>query len=230
MHATKAESSPSLAFIHTVAGLVPLFRDLAVRELPGWTSFAMLDESLLTATIRDGALSALTRRRLAAQVRSAVDAGADAVVVTCSTLGGAVDALRADCPVPLLRIDRGMAQAAVRHGGRIGVLATLPTTLAPTTDLISATAAEAGVTPPISARLAEGAFARLAAGDAAGHDALVAEALAALAAESDVIVLAQASMARVLAQMGDRLGSLPVLTSPELGMAQVRAELAATPT
>ncbi|MDE3240146.1 MAG: aspartate/glutamate racemase family protein [Paracoccaceae bacterium] len=227
MTSYRHESSPSLALIHTVSGLVPVFRDLAERELPKWTNFAMVDESLLTATIRDGVLSELTRERLAGQVQSAVHAGADAIVVTCSTLGGEVDALRAECPVPLLRIDRGMAEAAVRHGGRIGVLATLHTTLAPTTELIRSTAEAAGLAPRITARLTEGAFSRLAAGDTAGHDTLVAEALAALADESDVIVLAQASMARVLAQMGDRLGRRPVLTSPELGMAYVRAVLAA---
>jgi Asp/Glu/hydantoin racemase len=225
---TDRESTRTLALIHTVAGLVPIFDGLAATALPGWARFAMLDESLLGTTVRDGCLSAMTRRRLAGQIWSAVDAGASSVVVTCSTLGGAVDALRPFCPVPLFRIDRGMAEEAVRLGRRIGVLATLATTLDPTTELIQQCAVEADAAQTaVTARLAEGAFARLRSGDSEGHDACVAEALRALAGECDVIVLAQASMARVLPSLGGALGAIPVLTSPELGMAQISAALSA---
>lgn len=222
------ESTRTLALIHTVAGLAPVFADLSAAALPGWTTFAMLDESLLAATIRDGELGPLTRRRLAGQIWSAVDAGASAVVVTCSTLGGTVDAFRPFCPVPLFRIDRGMAQESVRRGRRIGVLATLRTTLEPTQALIRDCAAEAGAQhTTITARLVEGAFAQLKAGDAEGHDARIADALLTLSKETDVIVLAQASMARVLPRLGDALGPIPVLTSPELGMAHIRDALGA---
>lgn len=216
----------SLAQIHTVAGLIDPFNALARQHLPGWSSFAMLDESLLRNTIRDGQLSLATMRRLATMVWSAVDAGAEAVVVTCSSLGPAVEAARPLCPVPLFRIDQGMAAEAVRRGPRIGVLATLSTTLEPTTDLIRRTAEATGQPCTLTSRLADGAFALLSAGDTPGHDRLVAEALTALAREVDVIVLAQASMARALDAAQDRLGNLPVLTSPELGMAHIAGILA----
>ena len=87
-----------LAFIHTVSGLVPEFEGLAKQHLPDWKPFAILDESLLRDTIERGALSDLTKRRLATYIWSAVDAGADAIVVTCSTLGPAVDAIVAALP------------------------------------------------------------------------------------------------------------------------------------
>lgn len=216
----------SLALIHTVAGLIGPFDALARKHLPGWTPFAMLDESLLRNTIRDGRLASGTMRRLTAMVWSAVDAGAGAVVVTCSSLGPAVEAARPLCPVPLFRIDEGMAAEAVRRGPRIGVLATLSTTLEPTAELIRRTAGAKGRSCTLISRLADGAFALLAGGDTQGHDRLVAEALAALAPEVDVIVLAQASMARALETVKDRLGPLPVLTSPEPGMAHIAAILA----
>lgn len=216
----------SLALIHTVAGLIGPFDALARQHLPGWTPFAMLDESLLRTTIRDGRLSLATMRRMTAMVWSAVDAGAEAVIVTCSSLGPAVEAARPLCPVPLLRIDQGMAAEAVRRGSRIGVLATLSTTLDPTADLIRRTAEAAGKPCTLTSRVADGAFALLAGGDTLGHDRLVAEALTGLAQDVDVIVLAQASMARALETVKDRLGPLPVLTSPELGMAHIAGVLA----
>jgi Asp/Glu/hydantoin racemase len=216
-----------IALIHTVAGLIPTFDTLLKAEMPDWAGFNMLDESLLRLTIRDGAPSAMTMRRLAGMVGSAVDAGAQAVVVTCSSLGPAVEAARPLCPVPLYRIDEGMAVAAVTGAARIGVLATLGSTLTPTGDLIRATAARLGRSCTVTDRLAEGAFQRLQAGDVAGHDAAVADQIRALVQEAEVVVLAQASMARALATVAGELGGVPVLTSPELGIRHIRDRLAA---
>lgn len=215
----------TLAIINTVAGLVPLFDKLAADVLPDHQRFSMLDESLLKATIREGHLGVLTQRRLAGMVWSAADAGATAVVVTCSTLGPAVDALQPLCPVPLFRIDHGMAEAACAQGRRIGVAATLPTTLGPTSDLLRRVAAAQGRDCIITDRLATGAFGLLTKGDVEGHDRLVADALEALAQEVDVVVLAQASMARVLPSIKDAMAGVPVLTSPELGMIHIRDAL-----
>ena len=197
----------SLAMIHTVSGLIQVFDALAKRHLPLWHGFSLLDESLLQSTIRDGSLSKLTMRRLTGMIWSAADAGAQAIVVTCSSLGSAVDAARPLCPVPLFRIDEGMALAAVGHGPRIGVLATLGTTLVPTSDLIQRTAQRLGRDCTLTAQTAEGAFERLRLGDAEGHDLVVAQGLGDLAQRVDVIVLAQASMARALASVKDDLGA-----------------------
>jgi len=226
-----SEANPApfdtLAMIHTVAGLIPVFEPLAKQELPGWTMFNMLDESLLRGTIRESCLSKQTMRRLAGMVWSAVDAGAGAIVVTCSSLGPAVDAARALCPVPLFRIDEGMAIAATGIGRRIGVLATLSTTLDPTSDLIRRTATRLERDCTITSVVSQGAFEKLGLGDMDGHDRMVAQSLRELAPEVDVIVLAQASMARVLPLVRDAIGSLPVLTSPELGMQHLRVCLSA---
>lgn len=212
--------SGSVALIHTVASLIPVFEPLAKRDLVGWTTFNMLDESLLRTTIAEGSLSRLTMRRLTGMVWSAVDAGAVAVVVTCSSLGPAVEAARPLCPVRLFRIDEGMAIAAVGMGARVGVLATLRTTLEPTADLIRQTAMRLGHHCSVHSALAAGAFEKLTSGDADAHDQIVAQSLRGLAAQVDVIVLAQASMARVLPMVSGEV-SLPVLTSPELGLRYV---------
>ena len=218
-------TSPQIAMIHTVSGLIPLFDGLAKHHLPRWQSFNVLDKSLLRSTIRDGVLSQTTMWRMAQMVHSAVEAGARAVVVTCSSLGPAVDAAKLFCPVPMFRIDEGMALAAVTLGPRTGVLATLRTTLDPTSDLILRSAAQAGQPCTVVAELADGAFHKLGTGDTAGHDAMLAQSLRDLAPKADVIVLAQASMARALALVQDELHTVPVLTSPELGMQHIARQL-----
>ena len=213
---------PILAMIHTVPALPARLEPLAAQALPGWSFAHTVDESLLSETIRAGALTEATRERLAARVRDAAG-NADAVLVTCSTLGEAVDALRPSTPVPLFRIDRGMVEEAVRRARRIGVLATLSTTLEPTSRLIEATAAATGREVTMVARLCEGAFGHLAAGDRETHDRRVREAFEDVAPQVDLVVLAQASMADALPAAARAGGA--VLTSPELGIAAVAATL-----
>jgi Asp/Glu/hydantoin racemase len=218
-----------LALIHTVPGLIATFDPLVRQHLPDWTPFNIADESLLRNSIREGSLSRLTMRRLAGYVFSAVDAGADAILVTCSSVGPAVDAAKPMCPVPLVRVDEGMAERAVALGDRIGVLATLSTTLDPTSDLVARTAAASGRAPAVTARLCDGAFEALVAGRQDEHDRIVGAELRALAAEVDVVVLAQASMARILGGPHGEGIAVPVLSSPELGVLKLKSVLEPEP-
>jgi Asp/Glu/hydantoin racemase len=211
-----------LALIHTVTGLIPEFEALVKIHLPGWTSFNIVDESLLRHTIRDGELSDARMRRVAGYIFSAIDSGAQAILVTCSSIGRAVDMTRPFCPVPLVRVDEGMADRATETAERIGVIATLSTTLAPTRDLIHDFARRKNRAPRVVARVCEGAFERLMAGDRDGHDSMVAAGIQNLAEETDVIVLAQASMANALKRPGTQMPRVPVLTSPELGVLRLR--------
>lgn len=217
----------TLALIHTTPLLVPLFDGLCRRHLPGVGVFHMVDESLIRNTIAAGGLRKDTIRRLAAQIGSAFDAGATAVFVTCSSIGPGVAVARQLFDGPVFRVDEAMAARAVSTGPRIGVLATISTTLEPTVQLLSDTAAAAGTTCHVTTSCCEGAFAAVAAGDPATHDAMVSAELLRLSACVDVVVLAQASMARVLAALPPQRLPVPVLTSPELAVLQIRDALAA---
>jgi Asp/Glu/hydantoin racemase len=216
-----------LGLIHTSPVLVPVFDSLCRANLPIVERFHMVDESLIRNTIRAGHLEKVTIRRLAAQIGSALDSGATAVLVTCSSIGPGVQVARQLFDAPIFRVDEAMAARAVSTGTRIGVLATLRTTLEPTVELLRRSAREAGVERQVIEGLCDGAFETLLAGDAQGHDRLVAAGLTRLAGQSDVVVLAQASMARVLEALPPGELHVPVLTSPELAIAQVAESLSA---
>jgi Asp/Glu/hydantoin racemase len=205
-----------LGIVHTVSQLAPMFAELAGELLPGVETTVIADELLLKRTVRNGAIDDVTRDRLRGHVAALADFGVDAVLVTCSSVGGVVDEIAPGADVPVLRVDRAMAERAVMLGACVGVLATLPTTLVPTTELVEATAREAGRAVTVVSRLCDGAFAALQRGDGARHDAIIAEELDRLAAEVDVVVLAQASMARIAAARP--AGGTPVLSSPRLAM------------
>ncbi len=222
----RRERRKRLALVHTVAGLVPRFRELATELMPDVETFDIVDETLLRDATTEGRVSLDTARRLMAHLAAAERHGADAILVTCSSMGGAVDAARRFAGVPLLRVDQAMAEQAISAGQRIGVLATLHSTLEPTAELIRRTAAEAGRSAEVRAQVAEGAFEALRAGDTERHDQLVLDALEEMIGWADVIVLAQASMARALDGLTDAQRQTPILSSPRLGMERMRDLLA----
>jgi Asp/Glu/hydantoin racemase len=212
-----------LAFIHTSHVLIPTFSGLARTILPELETFHMTDESLIRNTIAAQALTRNTIRRLVTMIGLAHEGGADAVMVTCSSIGPGVKVAREVFDFPVLRVDEPMAESAVQKGKRIGVAATLSTTLEPTIQLIEETAAARGHAVEILPCLCRGAFEAVLAGDTGRHDSMVTEALASLRDRADVIVLAQASMARVLANLAP--GGPPILSSPELALEHVRRTL-----
>jgi len=204
----------TLGLIHTSATLVPVFQQLTSKALPGIKIFNIVDDSLIADVIRKGELTAQTARRVVDYVGSAENAGADYIMVTCSSIGAAVETSAALTKVPVLRVDQPMADLAVKTGKKVGVIATLPTTLGPTSDLVKRRAAVAGKDIQLTSRLCEGAFDALMGGDPAKHDQMVADALKELSAQVDVIVLAQASMARVVDTLPPADKRVPILASP----------------
>jgi Asp/Glu/hydantoin racemase len=204
----------TLGLIHTSATLVPVFQQLISQSLPDVNVFNIVDDSLIKDVIAKGELTPQTARRVVDYVGSAETAGADFIMVTCSSIGAAVEASAALTKVPVLRVDQPMADAAVQMGSKIGVIATLPTTLGPTSDLVRRRAEAAGKQIELVSRLCEGAFDALMSGDATKHDTMVAEALKELSTQVDVILLAQASMARVVDTLSEEDKKVPILASP----------------
>lgn len=186
----------------------------------------MVDESLIQDTIRAGSLQKRTMRRLVDQIASAETAGADAVLVTCSSIGAGVALARQLFDIPVMRIDDAMTEMAVQQARRIGVLATLRTTLEPTTALLREKAAEAGQEVELVECLCADAFPAVLAGDTETHDRILRDALTNKLQEVDVIVLAQASMARVVSTLAPGALRVPVLSSPELAVLRAREILA----
>jgi Asp/Glu/hydantoin racemase len=130
--------------------------------------------------------------------------------------------------IPVIKIDEAMVAEAVEHGSRIGVVATAPTTLEPTRHLLQARAAARDKKIEIELILVEHAIAALLSGDGTTHDRLVKQAVLDLARRVDVVVLAQASMARVLDVIPTAERSVPILSSPHLALGQVKQLLAAS--
>lgn len=217
---------PTLGLVHNSPVLAPIFNEIGARLMPDVKLLHFVDESTIKNTIAAGHLQKATMRQVIRLIGSTFDAGCDVALVTCSSIGRAVDMAAELYEQPVLRVDLPMAEKAIALGSRIGVLATLQTTLKPTVELIRRVADAQGKQVEIVEHVCPGAFEAVMAGDGATHDRIVAEGLTDAMKGMDAIVLAQASMARVVASLPEGAVSAPVLASPELGMERARDVLA----
>jgi aspartate/glutamate racemase len=210
------------ATLAAVQPMVAAFR----REAPGVTLLHFLDEGLLPQVDREG-LSERATAELGRLVARAAETGADGVLLTCSAYSPAVPAVQARCAVPVASVDEAMLRAALEHGPRIGVVATVAAAGPTTAALLRAYAAENGGRADVAVRVVPEAFAELHAGRPEEHDRLVRAQIEALLPECDAVVLAQISMARAVA--GAPAWPKPVLTSPATAIRAILSRLTPAP-
>jgi Asp/Glu/hydantoin racemase len=215
-----------IALIHTSpAAIAPLMRFYA-DAAPELEITNLLDDGLLRLLAANE--HATVERRLAEMLTVAVRTyKAELVMVTCSSVTkGMVERLVPLFDLPVLKIDYPMAREAVGAGRRrVGVAATFPPTILPTSQLISEASEEAGTEVEIIQEVVPEAYDALLSGDEQAHDELLCAGVERLAAKRvDVIVLAQISMARVLSRLEGKLG-VPVLSSLHTSLSAIRSAL-----
>jgi Asp/Glu/hydantoin racemase len=183
-----------IACLHTIESNIEPF-EAARRELgsPSLTLRHEVRADLLAAVGRAGSLSPAILAETVTALQS-LGTDADGVLLTCSTLGPAVIPAQRVCPVPVTRVDQGLAGEAVKNGGKVLVLCTVPTTLSSTRDLFEAEARATGAT--IEVRRIPDAWDDFKAGQLGRYYALTAQAAdAAFREGATTVVLAQVSMA-----------------------------------
>jgi Asp/Glu/hydantoin racemase len=211
----------TVAVVHTGPATVQPIKQEFLELLPDVRVVNIVDDSLLNDVIAAGHLTEAVSGRILAYMQEGQKMGAVAILNACSSVGEAASAARASLSIPVVKIDETMAERAVALGPRIGVVATVRTTLEPTVRLIRAKARIAGREVTICEALAEGGFQALLEGRTEAHDEIVRGKILSLIDEVDVIVLAQASMARLTHSLGDL--RVPVLSSPRSGVEAMRA-------
>ena len=207
-----------VGMVHSVASLLPIFNEISAELLPNTEVIHLLDEGLLKDLVATGQLTPGMARRLGLLASFAEESGAEVVMLTCSSFAPLAKGAEEMIKIPILRMDEAMADEAVDIGSRIGVIATVYTTLTPTSDLVRERATLKNKEVGVDVVLCEGAFEALGSGDTITHDRIVKERLKELMERVDVVVLAQASMARVVEQLSEAERKVPILSSPRLGV------------
>ena len=214
-----------VGMIHSIAFMVPVFGEVAAEIMPGVEVIHLVDEGLLKDIWATGKLTDRMARRMGLLGSFAEESGAEVVMLTCSSLGPLLDTAKNMIKVPFLKIDEAMSDEAAKLGDRIGVIATASSTLGPTSDLIKERAALQGKKVEVETALCEGAFEARFRGDNDTHDRIVKENLKELMKRVQVVVLAQASITRVIEQIPEAERIVPILSSPRLGIQRLKEAL-----
>ena len=215
----------ALVYTSTTPELIDMV-EREVRENVGQDAelLSLQDPSILAQVREAGYVTPAPAARLIGMYMDAIGQGADAVLNICSSVGEVADSVQtaaAYIGVPIVRIDEDMCREAVRLGSRIGVLATLPTTLEPTKGTINRVARAMGRHVTLVDGLIDGAFGL----DQAQFRRLLLEAAGKIIDQVDVIVLAQGSMAYVEKDITAAYGK-PTLSSPRFGAVALKKALA----
>lgn len=185
--------------------------------------YSLQEPSILGETRDAGYVTSTAAAKLISMYMQAALEGCDACLNICSSVGEVADSVQniADyIGMPIVRIDEEMCREAVRSGKRIGVMATLPTTLEPTKNTIKRMSRECGQHVEIVDCLVEGAFGL----DQEQFKARMAESAGMIAEDVDVIVFAQGSMAYCEDYIAD-LYKKRVLSSPGFGARELKKAL-----
>lgn len=203
-----------IACLHTAESNIAIFDD-ALRVL-GLTGVELRHEvraDLLAAAERQGQLTPEIAARTAAELRD-LSLQADAVLLTCSTLGPAAEAAAVEAPVPVMRVDAALATEAVKGGGQVVALCAVETTVEPTRLLFESAARATGA--DVIVRVVPGAWDAFKAGNRDAYLAMIARAaMTAAQGGATRVALAQASMAGACNLIDP---DIRPLTSPETGL------------
>ena len=147
-------------------------------------------------------------------------AGVDLIMLACSTFNRAVEVARPMINTPMLQIDRTMMDLAVMNGLKIGLLATVPTTVPASERLLKLAAEEAGKEIEITIVLCTKAFEEIKKGNVDLHNELLLKEIEQLSETVDAIVMAQVSMSALEPMLINT--KVPVYNSGRTGFNKVR--------
>jgi len=217
----------SIAVLHTsfvFINVEPVFKDLFAELIPDVRVIDFVDSDVLAAVNRDGGINQSHIQRMVHLAEAAESAKVDLIFSACSSLGPSIDVARQMVNTPIIKIDDAMTKKAVAQATTIGVMATVPTTLNPTIDLLNQWAGDENKKINTRPFLVEGAWGILMSGDRPRYENMVLNGAKELAPQVEIIVLAQASMSRLAPMLAQETGK-DVFSSPRLAVEYVKSTL-----
>ena len=213
-----------LVYTSTTPELIELVNREVKKQLGNEAELLHYEDASILAEIREhGYVTTAPAARLITMFMKAAQDGADAILNICSSVGEVADCAQDAARyigVPIVRIDEEMCRDAVRRGKRIGVMATLPTTLEPTKNTVKRVAREMNKEITIVDSLVDGAFGL----DQDQFRTLLLKNAEQIRDQIDILLLCQGSMAYCEEYLEKNIG-LPVVSSPRYGAAALKDAL-----
>lgn len=216
-------AAPKIFLCHAAAVAIDPIVDSFRVNWPQARLANLLEESWMPDLAADGKLTDTMIERFVMIGHYCVKAGADAILFTCSAFGPAIDEVRRQLNIPVLKPNEAMYEQLVAKNCSASLLATFPPSIPSMVSEIKETAKAAGTKIKLDTFLVDGALAALQNNNPAEHNRLIADMAA--RQQCDVIAFAQFSMAPALRLAAERVKT-PILTTPDSAVAKLKAMLA----
>ena len=213
-------SGPRIVLLHATPVAIEPVQKAFAEHWPEAGLVNLLDDSLSSDRALTKELTEAMIDRFVSFGRYAHSTGADGILVTCSAFGPAIEQMAAELPVPVLKPNEAMFQAAVANGSNIAMVATFAPAVITMEAEFAEYVAEVGSSAKLTTILVEPAMTALRKGDAGTHNRLIAERAPDLEA-FDTVMLAHFSTSRAETALSERL-SVPVLSAPGAAVERMR--------
>ncbi len=220
-------STKTLGIIHASMITAKAVQKYIDEIIPEVKIMHVVDDTIQRDNIAAGAgiIPKVNYYKFAQYAHNLEEAKADLIMLACSTFNYAAELARPMINTPIAQIDRPMMELAVKTGKRIGLLATLPTTVPSSERLLKIAAAEANKAIEVKTVLCSKAFEEFEKGNVEGHNKILIKEIENLSNEVDVIVMAQLSMSALAPYLKNT--KVPVYNSGFTGFTRVREMLEA---
>ena len=213
-------SPPRIVLLHATPVAVDPVKAAFADLWPEAELVNLLDDSLSNDRTRSEELTPELTDRFVSFGRYAFSTGADGILVTCSAFGPCIEVMQEELPLPVLKPNEAMFQAALEQGQNIAMVATFRPAVITMEREFEDYVAQTGANARLTTLVVEPAMTALRAGDAEAHNRLIAD-MASDLAEFDTVMLAHFSTSRALPALAARLNA-PVLSAPDAAVLRMR--------
>lgn len=225
---TCADAGVRIALIHALEESIGPARAAFARLWPQAFVYDLLDTSLAIDRAHAGKLDDSMMERFSILAGYAADhpgkGGRTAgILFTCSAFGPAIEAVKAQLSIPVLRPNEAAFRRALEAGDRLGLVVSFEPSRTSLEHELQMMAAAQNRKVAVVSTVVEGALDALKAGDGARHDELVAAAVSRLH-DVDAIVLGQFSLARAR-NLCAKMSRIIIITTPESAVEALKAEI-----
>ena len=219
------EQTRTIGIIHAVHLTIRAMQPFLERYIPDVEVMHLCDDTIQRDNIAAG-VGVIPKHNYFKFVQYAhnlQESGVELILLACSTFNYAAELARPLIDIPILQIDRPMMELAVTQGRRVGLLATLATTVPSSERLLRIVGAEKNCPVEVTTVLRPEAFAAIQKGDSETHNRILLEEIEKLSSNVDSIVMAQLSMSALAPFLGKT--AVPVYDSGTTGFGYIRQKL-----
>lgn len=219
------ETQKTLGIIHASNLTIRAMQPFIEKFIPDVDVMHLCDDTIQRDNIRAGVgvIPKVNYFKFAQYAHNLEEAGVEMILLACSTFNYSAELARPMINIPIMQIDRPMMEAAVRQGPRVGLLATLATTVPSSERLLRIVAAEQGKKVEITTVLRPEAFEAVKKGDVQTHNRILLEEIDRLSGSVDSIAMAQLSMSALAPHLPKT--RVPVYNSGTTGFERIREML-----